>query len=279
MFVAVPVRARHAEKLEGLDSLCGFDMRPRAKVHVFALLVKAYLLALGKRLDELDLVGLVLFLHERYRLVLGEREAAEGEVLFYDLFHLLLDLRKFIGGEKARLAVEIVIEAVRNGGPDGELHAGVKPLDGLGHYVRSGVAKSSSAVFVVEGQKLQRCVPVNNGAKVGCLAVNAAHTGIPVKAFADAFADIRRGHRVLEFSYASVFQCYFHKQTSLNLDRQNRRAPGFERRPLRVRPTVSAGFVYPASFTRLRFQGAGAFFDGFSDDFYPAPPNKKHPDA
>ena len=141
VLVAAPVGSRQAHDFEGLSYLLrALQMRSRAEIHELALLIEADLLALRQILDKLHLIGLALFLHEGDRLVPGLREAHDFQVLLDDLLHLRLDLFKIVRG-KRRLKVHVVVEAVRDGGADGQLDARIQTLHRLGHHMAGRMAQ------------------------------------------------------------------------------------------------------------------------------------------
>ena len=115
-------------------------MRAGTEIHELSLLIEADLLALRQILNQLYLIGLTLFLHEGDRLVPGLREAHDFQVLLDDLLHLRLDLFKIVRG-KRRLKVHVVVEAVRDGGADGQLDARIQTLHRLGHHMAGRMAQ------------------------------------------------------------------------------------------------------------------------------------------
>ena len=107
-----------------------------AEVGEGVLRVGGDLLALRQLRDELQLVGLVLehlprlgAVHDRLR---------EGVAAGDDGAHLLLDDRQVLRGQRAR-QVEVVVEPVIDGRPDGQLRVGEHLEHRLGHHVRKGV--------------------------------------------------------------------------------------------------------------------------------------------
>ena len=102
---------------------------------------------------------------------LGRRAASNrsnGSASLTILRHLGLDGRKVVLGEAAAVDLDVVVEAVRRGGPEGELHAGEEPHDGPGHDVRRRVAQDVERLAVLGGQDPQldragRAVPFSSG--------------------------------------------------------------------------------------------------------------------
>ena len=146
VLVAPPVRAGEGEQLERLDGLGVGGVGSGAEVHELTLLVEADGGVLGEVLHELDLVVLALGLQVLDGLGPGEGVGLELEVLLDDLLHLGLDLLEVLGGEPA-LLVEVVVEPVVDGGPDGQLGSGPEPLDRLSHDVGGGVPDDRELVI------------------------------------------------------------------------------------------------------------------------------------
>ncbi len=138
--VAAPVGAGELGELEGLADLAGRGhVRAAAQVEPLALLVDLEVLAFGDGIDQLDLEQLALLLEEVLGLLPAPHLLAEGRVALDDLVHLGLDARDVVGVERLLLG-EVVVEAVLDHRPDGDLGAGPQRLHGLGHDVRAVVA-------------------------------------------------------------------------------------------------------------------------------------------
>lgn len=72
------------------------------------------------------------------------------------------------------LGIEVVIEAVLDGGAYGELRVGIEALDRLREHVRGRVAVGPAAALVLEGQELQAAVRADGRKGVPPLAVYLA---------------------------------------------------------------------------------------------------------
>ena len=141
VLVALPIRARDAGELEGLERLGVEDMRANAHVDVLALLVEGDAGVLGKVADVLYLVLLATLLHVGNGLGAGQLVGLELEVLLADLGHLGLDLGEVLLGDLGALGqVDVVVEAVLGCGAKGKVRLGIQALDGLGHDVSRRVA-------------------------------------------------------------------------------------------------------------------------------------------
>ncbi len=94
----------------------------------------------------LGLELLALTAEQLHGLGLADRLLHEHGFLVRQLAHLLLDLLQVLVRE-AVLCVEVVIEAVLNGRPKGELGARPEVLDGFGHEVRGAVPDPVQALL------------------------------------------------------------------------------------------------------------------------------------
>ena len=139
LLVAAPVGARRRQQLERLELAGGLHVRPAAEVDEVALRVERHRRR-GDALEDLDLVTLAAPSEELDRLRARHLLALERQVGFHDLAHDLLDLGEVLRREWRR-AVEVVVEAVLDGGADGDFHLGKQSLHGLGHDVRGGVTE------------------------------------------------------------------------------------------------------------------------------------------
>ena len=134
-----------------LDPAGGVQVGTGTQVGELALLVEGDVGVLRQVVDELYLVGLTLLLHKLDGLLTGQLKALQLQLLLTDLAHLRLDLLHDLGGE-GEGGVHIVVEALVNGGADGQLHLGVQALDGLGQDVRTGVPIGLAVLRIFKGK-------------------------------------------------------------------------------------------------------------------------------
>ena len=134
--VAAPVGSGHLHQLEAVAQFAGAgEMGAAADIEPFALAIDGDLFARGNDvLDDLDLVGLAQAGEQGLGLLPLPDLADQGQIPGDDLVHALLDGRQVLGGEGLRPG-EVVIEAVVDGGTDGDLGAGIQFLHRLGHDV------------------------------------------------------------------------------------------------------------------------------------------------
>ena len=121
LFIVLPVCTGLLGDLESLQSLGVGQVRSDAHIDVLALLEEA----------ELGLVGQVSHA--------GQDEGLDGQILFGDLAHLLLDVGQVFVGQLGVAEVNVVVEAVLGGGAEGEVSLRVEALDGLSHNVGCGM--------------------------------------------------------------------------------------------------------------------------------------------
>ena len=86
-----------------------------------------------------------------------------------DLLHFLFDLNQIFRSEG--LCVKVVIEAVFNGGADGELCLGMHALYSLSKDMGAGVAHCPAAVGVIKGEELEAVVAMDGAESVCALTV------------------------------------------------------------------------------------------------------------
>ena len=122
--IAAPIGAGNLHQLERVADLAGRGhVRAAAQIEPVALLVDFQLLIFGDGVDQLDLEGLALVAKYLLRLVARPDFLGERFVAGDDLAHLLFDGVEILRRERL-VAEEIVIEAVVDHRPDGDLRAG-----------------------------------------------------------------------------------------------------------------------------------------------------------
>ena len=141
VLVALPVGARDAGELKGLQRLGVADVGADAHVNVVALLVEGDAGVVVQVADVLDLVLLAALLHKGDGLGAGLLKDGELKVLLDDLFHLGLDRGEVVLADLDALGqVDVVVKAVVGRGAVGKVGLGIEALDGLRHDVRGRVA-------------------------------------------------------------------------------------------------------------------------------------------
>ena len=209
LFAAAPVGAGNAHEPAVFDPARGGHVGSRTEVHKLALTVEADDRILRKIADELDLVGLALFLHEADGFLPGQLKALEREILLRDLFHLLFDLFQIVLGKGLR-RVKIVVKAVFNGRADGQLDLRIQALDRLRQQVGGGVPVGPAAVLVGKGVELQRVVARHGAEGVAVYPVDGAGQCGLGKAGADGLGHGQRRYAVVKRAAAAVRECDEH---------------------------------------------------------------------
>jgi hypothetical protein len=170
------------------------QVRATAEVLPVAVPVHAQGLIARDRLDQLDLVGLVVGLVELHRAVALPDLGGDGIAAVDDLAHLGLDLAEVFGGEGLR-AVEIVIPAVFDDGADGDLHVRPDLLHGAGHDMGEVVADQLKGLaLVLHGVNGDLRVGLDGPLQVMMGAVHGGADGLFRKARRDIGRDLGRGH-------------------------------------------------------------------------------------
>ena len=174
--VAAPVCARDRLQLDRADALRARRVRPAAQVGEGAVGVErdgVDAVVLHQILDELDLVVLALAAEALERLLDRDVLAREGLVGGDVLAHLRLDgLEVGVREADAVGEVEVVVEAVLDRRPDGDLHARVEVHDRRGEHVGGVVADEVERVLPAAiGDDLQGLVGLQRLGEVAQLAV------------------------------------------------------------------------------------------------------------
>lgn len=216
--VAAPISAGAGGQLESLDARGVGDMRSRAELVKLALTEERDLLALARvLLDKLDLIYLALLLHQFDSLFGVKLISFERQSLLDYLLHLRLDFPENLGGER-HIDVEIVIEAVVNGGAYRKLRLGIEALDRLSENVGGGVSERTLSVVIVKGEYFELAVLVNWGAQVFNLAVYAADARRLIESHTEALRHLHGGYAVVKLLYDSALEFnVYHKNFSFLL--------------------------------------------------------------
>ena len=194
--VAAPVRARHAEQLEVSEPARAGDMGPPAEVQEGPVAVDRYHLVVGKLVEPFELE--VIVGEEIASLILAYDTPFEGVVGLDDPFHALLDGRDLIRGEGLG-HVEVVVEAVVDGGAEADAGAGHEFAHRSGQNVSRGVAQHAERFGVAVGQEADRRAVGEGPAEVEDFTVDDRGKGRAGETRADRCGQVRgagsRGQR------------------------------------------------------------------------------------
>ena len=127
--------------------------------------------------------------------------------------HLSLDLFQLLGAESG-LYIDVIVEAVRNGGADCQLGIRIETLHSLSQDMGSSVVEGTAALFTVEGEHFQGAVLIENSAQVAQFAVYLAGAGSLVQASAQTLDDLHHRDAIFKFLDRSVFECYMNHSVS-----------------------------------------------------------------
>jgi hypothetical protein len=204
LLVAAPVGAGHAHELERAELVRVRHVRAATEVHPVTLPVERDLLP-GRNdvVDDLGLEVLALALEQGDRRVLGHDAALHRQGFADDPGHLGLDLREVFGAER-RGARKIVVEAVLDHRPDGDLGVGKQALHGLGQQVRRGVPDDVERIGMLVGDDLERGIALDAERQIDQLAVDLAGQRGLGQTGADGGGDTRDVDRAGEFTAAAV---------------------------------------------------------------------------
>ena len=181
-------------------------MRPAAEIEPLALRVDLDLVALGDRVDQLELEGLALVGEQLLRRLAVDDLARERRVAGDDLAHLGFDLRQILRRERL-LAREVVIEAVVDHRADGDLRAGIKLLHGLRHHMRRVVADQLERFLVLAREEFDRGVGLDGSGEVGELAVEAHRHAALGERRRDRFGDVEARGAGLHRALCAIGKC------------------------------------------------------------------------
>src|SRR3970282_731305 len=171
--VTAPVRPGDAHQLEYLELPGRGHVRPAAQVEPIALPVEGDGFLFRDGGDDLRLVGLPQVPEQLHRLVARQFAPRDRQVLARDLGHALFYGREVLGRERAFVR-KIVVEAVFDHRPDGDLRLGIELLHRLREQVRRRVADDVQPFGVPVGDDGEACVALDAMAGVDELAVHLA---------------------------------------------------------------------------------------------------------
>src|SRR5262249_51928979 len=153
--IVLPVRAGDAHDLEGADLARVRKMRPAAQVDELSLAIETQSrILLQVVVDVLDLILLAEIRDEGSRVRSRTLEALERLGLLDDLAHLFFDAREILIAQR-RSRFDVVIEAVLDRWPEGELDAGKEPHDRAGHDVGAAMPQDEQRIGILLRENLE----------------------------------------------------------------------------------------------------------------------------
>ena len=167
-------------------------MRAAAQIEPVALLVDFYLLVCRDGVDQFDLELLAHVGEDAFGLVARPDFLGEGFVARDDLAHLLFDRGEIFRRERL-VAEEIVIEAVLDHRPDGDLRAGPQRLHGFREHMRGVVADQFQRARIVAREEFDLCIVLDRIGEIGDNAVERHRDGALGKRRRNALGDVEAG--------------------------------------------------------------------------------------
>ena len=157
LFISAPVSARKACQLKRFDRLCIHQMRSRAQVREFTLLIEADNCVFRKIFNKFYLIWLFFLLHQSNRFLSWKRKALNRKRFFHDLLHFFFNLFQIFCC-KWNISVHIIVKAVRNGWPNSKLRLRIEALYCLCQNMRGCMTEGIFPSFVLKCQNIQLTV-------------------------------------------------------------------------------------------------------------------------
>ncbi len=151
-------------------------MRTAAEIGEGVVRVEGDALARGQIAQDFQLVGFLFRFQFRARLAHGEFAAGKRVIAFHDFGHARFDGLQ-VGRGKGRGAVEVVVEALLDGGADRETCLRKEVAHGLRHDVRRGVPEHLAPARVVEREDRYLCAVLQRSEEVAHPAVHGQGQG------------------------------------------------------------------------------------------------------
>ncbi len=145
-------------------------MRAGAEIHKLSLIIERNLRILRQILDQLKFVILATAAHEINRFLPGDVFAHHRLVLRDNPAHFLLDFDEIFVG-KPTFDVEIIVEAVVDGRPNGQFCLRVQALYRLSQNVAGRMAQCAQTFRVLRRQNLQRASIRQYGIQIRRLSI------------------------------------------------------------------------------------------------------------
>ena len=203
LLVATPVSSGKRQYLDGLDGFGGGDVRATAQVGEIALLIGGDV-AVFQFADKFALQRLSAVAKE-FECV-GLADVAAHHVLFFghEFGHLLLDFFKVGTGNGVFARVNVVVEAIFDGGTDTELNTRIKFLKRFGQQVGRSVPKGVLAFSVLPLEQFNLAVVTNGSRYIPFFIIDRSSQNVAGKARTDAFGNLQRGYAAFVLLDVSV---------------------------------------------------------------------------
>ena len=151
--VTTPVSAGNVHQLDcvALYASGGVQVRTCTQVNEITLLVEADNCIFRQVVDQFYLVGFVLFFHQLQCFFARQFEAFQLQLFLANLAHFSFQSSQSFGSENG-IAVDVVVEAVIDGGTDRQLCFGVQALHSLCQNMAGGMTIHVAVFFVFESE-------------------------------------------------------------------------------------------------------------------------------
>ena len=225
--VAAPIGAGDFHQLESVADLAGRShVRAPAEVGPLALAIELQLLIGGNGVDQLDLERFALLFEQALRVLARDGPLQERLVAGDDLAHPLFDRGEILGRERL-VAEEVVVEAVLDHRPNGDLRSWPKRLHGFGENMRRIVADQFERARIIARYELERSVAIDRISEVGKLAIADHRHGALGKRRRNGFGDFEAGDAGLIGALSAIGKSDVdHRGSSSSVADTNRRKHG-----------------------------------------------------
>jgi hypothetical protein len=180
-------------------------MRPAAEVQPLALAVDRNRFAIRQVADQLCLVAFAAVLEEGDGRLTVPFLAHETGVAGDDVAHARLDGREIVR-RKRLIPRKIVVKAVVDGRPDGDLRAWIERLHSLGQHMRDVVPDHRQCLRITPCDEHHGCVSLDDTRQIPRLPVHFHGQSRASKARPDTGGDVGAGHRAIEAADGAVGQ-------------------------------------------------------------------------
>ena len=131
VLIGLPIGARDAGQLEGLNTLGVKHVRTNTHVNIFALLVEGDVCVRSKIANVLNLIRLAALLHVSNSLIARKLKRLNLEVLFDDLLHLSLNCWEIVLVNLGVSKINVIVETVFGCWTIGKLCVRIQTLQSL----------------------------------------------------------------------------------------------------------------------------------------------------
>ena len=146
-------------------------MRPAAQIFPRALAVNRHFLVGRNRGDDFRLIVFANLFEMRHRFVAVPHFAHNRLIAIDDFFHAFFNRLKVVEAER-HLACEVVVKAVFDNRPDGDLRAGEQLLHRFGQHMRAIMAHQFDAILIGSGNNSHLGIGLDRAGKVNHLAID-----------------------------------------------------------------------------------------------------------